>query len=244
MKVLLQIISLVFGLATFPLINLNAGSIPEILAKARPAVVQIVAVDANQNPFKTGTGFFISSDGVLLTSNQVIVGAANLFARTSTGAIYIFRGVVFRSSDLDLAVLKFAGRGVSYLELGSSADAAEGQRVVVIGRPEGLDWTVTDGVISAFRDNRTSIEITALMSPGSSGSPVLDESGQVIGIATSVSKGGERLNRAIAAEALKRAFLAEPEQPADDESRETNGTLKLRTANPNEQPTDLSEFVQ
>ncbi|MBV9273715.1 MAG: trypsin-like peptidase domain-containing protein, partial [Verrucomicrobia bacterium] len=159
-----------------------------------------------------------------------------------TGAIYIFRGVVFRSSDLDLAVLKFAGRGLSYLELGSSADAAEGQRVVVIGRPEGLDWTVTDGVISAFRDNRSSIKITALMSPGSSGSPVLDESGQVIGIATSV-KGGERLNRAIAAEALKRAFLTEPEQPAD-ESRETNGTLKSRTTSPNEQPTDLSEFVQ
>ena len=216
MKVSPRITSLVLSLATFPLIDLNAGTTPEILAKAKPAVVQIVAVDANLNPFKTGTGFFISSDGLLLTSNHVIAGATDLFARTSTGAIYIFRGVVFKSVDLDLALLKFAAVGAPYLQLGSSADAVAGQRVVVISRPEGLECIVTDGVISAFCNNRSSIQITAVMSPGCSGSPVLDESGQVVGIATSVSQDGGSPDRAIAAETLKRAFLAESEHPANN----------------------------
>jgi putative serine protease PepD len=221
MEVILQTTKLALVLATFPLIDLNATTIPEIVAKAEPAIVQIVAVDANLNPCKTGTGFFISSDGVLLTSNHLIAGATDLFARTSTGAIYLFRGVVFRSVDLDLAFLKFAGMSVPYLKLGSSAHAVEGQRVVVVGRPEASEPTVTDGIISAFRNNRSSIQISAVMSSGSSGSPVLDESGQVIGIATSVNQDGDSLNRAIAADALKRAFLEESERPAN------NGLQKL-----------------
>jgi S1-C subfamily serine protease len=219
MKILLRITNLVLVLATVPLIDLNATTVPEFVANAEPAVVQIVAVDAKLNPCKTGTGFFISSDGVLITSNHVIAGATDLFARTSTGAVYLFRGVVFRSVDLDLVFLKFAGTGVPYLRLGGSAQAVEGQRVVVICRPEGRGPAVTVGIISAFRNNRSSIQITALMPPGSSGSPVLDESGQVIGVTTSVNQDGDSLNRAIAADALERAFLAESKQPANNDSQ-------------------------
>jgi S1-C subfamily serine protease len=70
------------------------------------------------------------------------------------------------------------------------------------------------------------MEITAAISPGSSGAPVLDESGQVIGIANSICKDGRDLNCAIAAETLKMAFLAEAEQPADDQSQETDPLVK------------------
>ena len=105
--------------------------------------------------------------------------------------------MIFRSVSLDLALLKFAATGVPYLKLASSVHVAEGQRVIVIGRPEKLAETVSDGIISAFQNNRSSIQITAAFSPGSSGSPVLDESGQVIGIATSTSKEGQNLNFAI-----------------------------------------------
>ena len=218
---------MVFGLFPCSLINLSAFSVPEIVAKAKPAVVQIVAVDANQNPCKTGTGFFISSDGVLVTNAHVIEGAADLFAQTNTGAIYIFRSVVFRSVDLDLALLKFAATGVPHLRLGSSTHVNEGQRIIVIGRPEGLQEAVSDGVISAFRNNRSSMQITAVMSAGYSGSPVLDESGQVIGIANSMSKEGQDLNCAIAVETLKRAFLADVEQPANNQSQETGPIVKF-----------------
>jgi serine protease Do len=67
----------------------------------------------------------------------------------------------------------------------------------VIGNPEGLEGTVSDGIISAFRDNRSMIQITAPISPGSSGSPVLDEAGNVVGIVTQVFKEGQNLNFAI-----------------------------------------------
>ena len=108
MTILPSLRGFVLGLALSLPVKLIAITVPEIVAKAKPAVVQIVAVDANQNPFKTGTGFFVSSDGLLLTNYHVIAGASDLFARTSTGAIFIFRSVVFRSVDLDVVLLKFA----------------------------------------------------------------------------------------------------------------------------------------
>jgi serine protease Do len=78
----------------------------------------------------------------------------------------------------------------------------------VIGNPEGLEGTVSDGIISAFRASRsrTMIQITAPVSPGSSDSPVLDESGNVIGITTQVLKEGQNLNFAISAETIRDAI--------------------------------------
>ncbi len=96
-----------------------------------------------------------------------------------------------------------------HLQLGSSAKAVEGQKVLVIGNPEGLQGTVSDGIISAFRDNGTYIQITAPVSPGSSGSPVLDEAGQVIGMATLVYREGQNLNFAISADRIKYYLLYE-----------------------------------
>jgi serine protease Do len=226
MKAFLPTASLLLSLAPCSLINLNAYTASEVITNAKPAVVKIIAVDAKQEPSKTSTGFFITDDGVLVTNNHVIAGAADLLAQTSTGAIYIFRSVIYRSASLDLALLKFAATGVPHLRLGSTAHVGEGQRIVVIARPEGLQVTVSAGIISAFRDNRSSMEITAAISPGSSGAPVLDESGQVIGIANSICKDGRDLNCAIAAETLKMAFLAEAEQPADDQSQETDPLVK------------------
>ena len=243
MRIVPWLSSLVLGLALCSPVKLNAITVPEIVAKAKPAVVQIVAVDANQNPFKTGTGFFVSSEGLLLTNYHVIAGASDLFARTSTGAIFIFRCVVFRSVDLDVALIKFAATGIPYLELGSCADAVEGQRVLVIGSPEGLEGTVTDGIISAFRDNRSFMQISAPISPGSSGSPVLSESGQVIGIASSIRKEGQNLNFAIAMETVRGALLADRQSTSDKQSLEVATTPKPHTAAPNQPRTDLNEFV-
>jgi hypothetical protein len=192
---------------------LDADTIPEIVARAKSAVVQITTLDQNRQPLKTGTGFFVSGDGYLLTNNHVIEGGAYFIARTSSGATYTFESVAVRSADPDLAELKFTTTDVPHLQLGSSDKTVEGQKVLVIGNPEGLQGSVSDGIVSAFRDNRAYIQITAPISPGSSGSPVLDETGQVIGMATLVYREGQNLNFAISADRIRSYLVYEANKP-------------------------------
>jgi len=183
-----------------------ATDIPALIQKAKPAVVEILTYDQQNKLLKTGTGFFISPDGELLTNYHVISGGSSIMAKTPTGAVYFLKTVVTASENHDVAKLQFVATDVPYLTLGSSSSAVEGQRILVIGNPEGLEGTVSDGIISAFRAGRTMIQITAPVSPGSSGSPILDESGNVIGIATQVLKEGQNLNFAISAETVRDAL--------------------------------------
>jgi S1-C subfamily serine protease len=191
---------------TFSLAALQAEDVPSLVQKTKPAVVEILTFDQQNKPLKTGTGFFVSSDGALLTNFHVISGASSILAKTPTGAVYFLKNVTAASEADDVAKLQFLVTDVPFLTLGSSLKAVEGQRVLVIGNPEGLEGTVSDGIISAFRSGRKMIQITAPISPGSSGSPVLDETGQVVGMATLVSKEGQNLNFAISAEAIKDAI--------------------------------------
>jgi Sulfatase-modifying factor enzyme 1/Trypsin-like peptidase domain len=186
----------------------QATTIPEIVAKTKPAVVQVIASDANWSPIRTGTGFFVSADGNLVTNFHVIQGASHISARTNSGAIFIFERLVAGSANSDVALLKFQATDVDYLQIGSSTNAVEGETVLVIGNPEGLQGTVSNGIISAFRESRSYIQITAPISPGSSGSPVLDETGQVIGMATLLFREGQNLNFAISAEVIEAAIRA------------------------------------
>jgi serine protease Do len=161
----------------------------------------------------SGTGFFISPDGLLLTNCHVVeLKAYSIVAKTMTGQLYSQMRILsahgkWEPLEQDVAELEFDdAKGVPYLSLDSSRDLVEGQRVLVIGNPEGLTGTVSDGIISAFRKNRAMIQITAPISPGSSGSPVLDESGNVIGIATAIYE-GQNLNFAISADAVRLAII-------------------------------------
>jgi hypothetical protein len=202
------ILSLV--IASAALGNSLGTDIPEIVRRAKPAVIQIVVLDAQGNVSKTGTGFFVTSDGELVTNFHVVSGATNIFAKANTGAVFFLDRVLFLFPEQDLAVLKFRVTEVPFLKLGDSSAAVEGQHVLIIGNPEGLEGTVSDGIVSAFRNNRSNIQITAPISPGSSGSPVLDESGQVKGIAKLSYVEGQNLNLAIAVETLKKALSGGP----------------------------------
>jgi len=217
--------------------------IPSIVRQAKPAVVQIVALDRQNKTLKTGTGFFISDDGNLLTNYHVISGATSIIAKTPSGAIYFFKEVISVSPRTDVALLCFHATDVPHLNLGSTKDAVEGQRVLVIGNPEGLEGTVSDGIISAFRDNRSIIQITAPVSHRSSGSPVLDESGQVLGIATLVAREGQNLNFAISAEAIRAAVLsATMEDDTSGKIATAEPTVTLNQS-PNE-PTDSALILK
>jgi S1-C subfamily serine protease len=191
---------------------LRADSIPEIVAKAKPAVVEIVTKDATDAPKTLGTGFFVSPDGLVITNRHVIEGAGTITAVSNNGAIFLFERIFAEPADVDLVVLKFHATDVSFLKLGKSTTAVEGQKVIVIGNPTGLMGTVSDGIISAFRENRSLIQITAPISPGSSGSPVMDENGQVVGVATLQSVEGQNLNFAIPVEKVSAALMEPPSE--------------------------------
>jgi hypothetical protein len=218
--------------------RVDGADIPGVVRQGKPAVVQIVALDFENKPLKSGTGFFISSDGNLLTNYHVVSGAHSLMAKAPSGAIYVFKEIIAFSPKADVALLSFDVTGVAHLDLSSTATAVEGQRVLVIGNPEGGDTTFSDGIISAFRDNRSMFQITAPISQGSSGSPVLDESGRVLGIATLVSQEGQSLNVAVSAETIRASVLSEASK--DRSAQETAATEPTVSLNSLNQPTTES----
>ena len=116
----------------------RATTTPEIVAKAKPAVLQVIASDSNWSPIRTGTGFFVSADGDLLTNFHVIQGATHISARSDKGAIFVFEKLIAGSADSDVALLKFQATDVDFLKIGTSTNAVEGETVLVIGNPEAL----------------------------------------------------------------------------------------------------------
>src|SRR5271166_3977774 len=131
----------------------SALSIPEIASKAKPAVLKITAYDSDWKPLRFGTGFFISDDGRLVTNLHVIEDAKAITAETVSGASYPCEGVLVQPQDLDLVVLKFKARGVEKLVFGDSSKVTEGQRVIVIGNPEGLEGTISEDLAPAARQS-------------------------------------------------------------------------------------------
>ena len=199
-------------LLVFLKMPLRADSIPAIVAKAKPAIVEIVVTDATGAPKTYGTGFFVSPDGLLVTNFHVVQGASSIAAINNNGVVFLFQKTVAQPPGVDLAILKFRANDVPFLKLGQSIDNVEGERVIVIGNPTGLTGTVSDGIFSAFRENRSLIQITAPISQGSSGSPVMDEKGEVIGVATLENTQGQSLNFVIAVEKVSAALMQPPNE--------------------------------
>jgi S1-C subfamily serine protease len=229
---------------------LAGSTIPDIVAKTKPAVALIKTWDNKGDLLASATGFLISEDGRLVTNQHVIKDAARVTVELPNGGTFNCEGLLAKPIGVDLAILKVRGTGLPKVEMGSSSALAEGQKVIVIGNPEGLQWTASDGIIAALRTDQKLVQITAPISPGSSGSPVLDENGKVIGIATAFWKEGQNLNFAIpiehvieAAAALKPdakpiAFVAASERQAVT----PNPTPSLQPSpTPSEVSTEVSE---
>jgi tetratricopeptide (TPR) repeat protein len=170
--------------------------------KARPAVMLLVISDANGKEIATGTGFLVSADGKLITNFHVIEKAASAVAKAENGGLFPVEGVLASNPKNDLVLLKIKGKELPVLTLGKSENIEVGTRVAVIGSPLGLEGTLSEGIVSAVRElmgDIKKLQITAAISSGSSGSPVMDAKGDVIGIAVAQLKGGQALNLAVLA---------------------------------------------
>src|ERR1051325_8842146 len=192
--------------------------LPELVRRIKPSAVAIETFDSHGEKLSRGSGFFIESDRIV-TNRHVIEGAYRAEIHSSTGAVYPVKGVLAVDAEGDLAVLKI-DTPVAYirpLPLDRTSPQ-EGESVVVIGNPLGLEGSVTNGIVSAVRDIPTFgriIQITAPISSGSSGSPVVNMQGQVIGIATLQITGGQSVNFAIPSERISQLQMSTPMSLAD-----------------------------
>ena len=171
--------------------------------KARPAVMLLVISDAAGKEVATGTGFLVSDDGKLITNHHVIENAASAVAKAENGGLFPVEGVLADDPKNDLVLLKLKGKDLPFLTLGNSEKIEVGTRIAVIGSPLGLEGTLSEGIVSAVRELMGEIriiQITAAISPGSSGSPVIGVQGEIVAVATSLLNGGQSLNFAVPVE--------------------------------------------
>jgi len=179
--------------------------LPELVRRIKPSAVAIETFDSRGEKLSRGSGFFIDSDRVV-TNRHVIDNAYRAEVHSYNGNVYPVKGVIAVDAEGDLALLRVDAplNQVRPLSLDRTSPQ-EGESVVVIGNPFGLEGSVTNGIVSAVRDIPTFgriIQITAPISPGSSGSPVVNMQGQVIGIATLQITGGQSINFAIPSERI------------------------------------------
>jgi S1-C subfamily serine protease len=167
----------------------------ELVKKSSDAVVLIFVSDSGKDT-GLGSGFIISSDGKIVTNYHVIKGADKALVKLTNGAFFPVETVLASDPVSDLAIIKVAGRNLPTLKLGNSGTVQAGERVVAIGNPLGLETTVTDGIVSALRNEASAswIQTTAPVSPGNSGGPLLRLDGTVVGVITWNLKLGQNLN--------------------------------------------------
>jgi trypsin-like peptidase len=175
--------------------------IPAIAKAANGAIVSIVMSDKDGHVIAQGSGFLISSDGVILTNYHVIAEGVSAVVKLPDGAFYEVDGVFASDKARDVALIKAHGEKLRTLTLGDSDRVQVGEEVVAIGNPLSLESTVSNGIISGIRTAESLggkfLQITTPISPGSSGGPLFNMAGEVIGITTMKLQGGENLNFAI-----------------------------------------------
>jgi tetratricopeptide (TPR) repeat protein len=208
---------LLFLLTPAPL-RASQDLLPELVRRIKPSAVAIETYDSRGEKLSRGSGFFVEADRIV-TNRHVLEGAYRAEVHSSTGTVFPVKGVLAVDAEGDLALLKIDTPATQIRPLPlEKTSPQEGESVVVIGNPLGLEGSVTNGIVSAVRDIPTFgriIQITAPISSGSSGSPVVNMQGQVIGIATLQITGGQSVNFAIPSERISQLQVTSMTSLAD-----------------------------
>jgi hypothetical protein len=164
-----------------------------VIDHVMPNVVLIRTYDKDGKALNIGTGFFIENGAGVITNWHVMRNASRATVSLN-GNIYKVLRVLALDTKSDLALLETEA-GVDGLHLRRELPRV-GENVMVIGNPLGYESSVSTGIVSAVRrsGDTTTIQITAPISPGSSGSPVVDMNGNVIGVANSTATRGQNVN--------------------------------------------------
>ena len=213
-----------------------SGEMETLSAGVAPKVVQIatqglkVAETGEEQPVGvlvaghgSGSGFFVSSDGYLLTNAHVVANATRIRVLVQPadgsarpGELIEYPGrIAGVDADNDLALVKIEVTGMPYFDLNDGRAARQGQLAMAYGSPMGLAQSATMGLVSAVdrqldtEDPRTYIQTDAPINPGNSGGPLVDLQGRLLGINTMIltqSGGSEGLGFAVPVETIQRSY--------------------------------------
>lgn len=156
-----------------------------VYEKINPAIVLVEAqmIDG----LSSGTGCIINKSGIILTSSHVVDNSSYVEVTTSKGETYKAEILKSERENDDLALLKIKPKHpLPTIKLGDSSLVKVGQKVLAIGNPFGFNGTLTTGIVSRIDYERNKIQTDAAINPGSSGGPILNARGEVIGISQSI----------------------------------------------------------
>lgn len=175
-----------------------SNSLQNIIEDTKEATVTIYTFDEYGSPSGEGSGFFIDDKGTCLTNYHVLDGATKAILKTSEGLEFEVDSVLISNKKKDIVKFNIKNpdkKKFAYLNFANS-ELKQGDKVYNVSSPVGLEQTVSDGIISALRSDSHGeiVQITAPISPGSSGSAIVDENGDVIAVATFLHRGGQNLN--------------------------------------------------
>lgn len=172
-------------------------SLQDIVKDNEKATFVVYTYDEFGAPSGSGSGFFINENGVGVTNYHVLDKSVKALIKTSDGTFEI-DSIIASSKTKDIVIFKIKNANdkvFSTIKI-SQDKPAKGSKVYNIGSPLGLESTVSEGIVSSFREDEHGdiVQITAPISPGSSGSPVMNEKGEVFAVATFKRIGGENVN--------------------------------------------------
>jgi len=180
-------------------------TVEQIAEQVRESVVVITHAGRDGNRSGLGTGFVVSSDGLIATNLHVIGESRPISVQMADGSKKEVISIHATERALDLAIIRIAAADLPALELGDSDNVQQGESVVAVGNPHGLTHSVVSGVVSGKRniDGAPMLQLAIPVESGNSGGPVLDRQGRVQGIITLKSAVTENLGFAVAINALE-----------------------------------------
>lgn len=198
--------------------------VPTIVRNALPAVVKLVVLDEDNDELASGSGFFLSPDGLLATNEHVVRGGATYLLKRPDGSFFVASKLLAVDTQNDIALLQVDAQNVPHLQLSTGPLPELGSEVIALGSPLGLEATVSTGIVSGFRGKSgpRTIQTTAAISPGSSGGPLLDRQGRVVGMTTWYLEEGQSLNFAVPSRLIADLVAAPRAVPAPSPSSQAS----------------------
>ena len=159
-------------------------SLSDVYERVRKSVMLVIADEGKS--IAQGSAFFINEYGVCVSNQHVFSGASLAVIKTFDGEVYNVTGILEENKDDDYIIFTTNAPTNKYAFLSkATSNSRVGDKCFAIGNPMGLEQTLTDGIISSYREDEKFIQSNTLITHGSSGGPLFNQQGQVIGITTS-----------------------------------------------------------